>query len=225
MQHHWLSKLEDNKKLIIFFNGFGFDYKPFEFLNCQGFDVLVFSDYRDLDLRINLKSDLKNYDEINLIGWSMGVLIAFLLRDELPEIARKIAINGTIKPVDNRLGIPKKVFELSVNQAKIGFDDKFYDYTYDSEVDYARYKQNPILRSLKDCATELLFLDELVKNTKIDYETFYDKALVSSLDTIMPAKNQINFHNQNNIPYLELECGHFPYYNFKNWDEIIKLCK
>lgn len=225
MQHYWLNKQEQNDKLIIFFNGFGFDHKPFEFLNCEDFDVLTFCDYRNLDLKIDLKKELKNYNEINLITWSMGVYVAYYLQNELPKCDLKIAINGTTSPIDNKLGIPKKVFELSVNQAKIGFDDKFYDYTFDNEQDYMHYKQNPIERSLIDCATELLFLDDLVKNNPIEYGNFYDKAIIGTRDNIMPTKNQINFHNTHEIQQIKLERGHFPYYNFKNWYEIIELCK
>ena len=49
MQSHWLNK-QDHNKLIIFFTGWSFDYKPFEFLNCEDFDVLIIYDYNDLEL-------------------------------------------------------------------------------------------------------------------------------------------------------------------------------
>ena len=40
MQLHWLNK-QNNDKLIIFFAGWSFDYKPFEFLDCEVFDVTL----------------------------------------------------------------------------------------------------------------------------------------------------------------------------------------
>ena len=39
MEYHWLNK-QNNDKLIIFFCGWSFDYKPFERLDCLNYDVL-----------------------------------------------------------------------------------------------------------------------------------------------------------------------------------------
>ena len=82
MQYHWLNK-QNNKKLIIFFAGWSFDYKPFEFLKCDNFDVLMFYDYNNLEL-----PELPNYETYYLISWSMGVFSAYLLKDKLPKFSK-----------------------------------------------------------------------------------------------------------------------------------------
>ena len=51
MQFHWLNK-QNNKKLIIFFAGWSFDYKPFEFLKSEDFDILMAYDYSDISTKI-----------------------------------------------------------------------------------------------------------------------------------------------------------------------------
>lgn len=83
MQSHWLNK-QNNNKLIIFFTGWSFDYKPFEFLNCKDFDVLIIYDYNDLDL-----PQIPEYKEYFLISWSMGVYTSYLLKDKLPKFTKK----------------------------------------------------------------------------------------------------------------------------------------
>lgn len=74
MQYHWLNK-ENNDKLIIFFAGWSFDYKPFEFLECNDYDVLFVYDYNEIS-----GFELPKYKEKFLITWSMGVFAAYLLK-------------------------------------------------------------------------------------------------------------------------------------------------
>ena len=109
MRYCWLNK-KNNDTLIIFFCGWSFDDKPFKYLECSNNDVLVIYDYAELELPENL---FDGYKEYYLITWSMGVYIAYLLRNKLPEFSKKIAINGTPFPVDDELGIPQKTFDLT----------------------------------------------------------------------------------------------------------------
>ena len=88
MQFHWLNK-QNNDKLIIFFAGWSFDEKPFEFLSCTGVDVLMVYDYSTIDDDFEKFS---SYKEINLIAWSMGVFVAYLLKDKFPHLNKRIAM-------------------------------------------------------------------------------------------------------------------------------------
>ena len=111
MKHCWLNK--GNSELLIFFAGWSFDENPFKFLKTDGLDVLVIYDYRDLTLDV----DFSGYEKYYLIGWSMGVYIAALLKDKLPEFQRTIALNGTPMPIDNGFGIPHRTFDLTLKYA------------------------------------------------------------------------------------------------------------
>jgi len=55
MQYFWLNKKE-NKKLIVFFNGWGMNETPVQHLAYNDFDVLILYDYR------NLNFDLSQFD-------------------------------------------------------------------------------------------------------------------------------------------------------------------
>ena len=212
MQFHWLNK-KNNDKLIIFFTGWSFDYKPFEFLACNDFDVLMFFDYNTLDM-----PPIPNYKEYILISWSMGVFSAYLLKDKLPSFSKKIAINGTPLPVNDDYGIPVKPFLLTLRHAKTGLEGKFYQNIFDTPIEYDRYLKSAVERPIENRVEELNSLYKKIKNTEIEYKHFYDKAIVSKNDKIIPAKNQINFWQEK---AKIIESGHFPYYNFKSWDEII----
>ena len=88
MQHFWLNKKE-NKKLIIFFNGWGMNETPVSHLNYDDFDVLMISDYRDLNFDFN-QFDFSVYDEKYLICWSMGVYAASLFKQNFVDFNKKI---------------------------------------------------------------------------------------------------------------------------------------
>ena len=150
----------------------------------------------------------------------MGVFAAYLLEDELKDFDQKIAINGTPFPVDDEFGIPKKPFLLTLRHAKTGLEGKFYQNIFEKKEEFEQYSKTPVSRSIENRVEELKSLYEKIKSTKFDYEKFYDFSLISTHDKIIPTKNQINFW-QNCAPYKILESGHFPFYNFKSWDEII----
>ena len=219
MQYHWLNK-KNNNKLIIFFAGWSFDYNPFKFLECENYDVLFVFDYNE----ITQLPEIPKYSEKYLIAWSMGVFTAYLLKNNLPEFDKKIAINGTPYPVDDKFGIPQKPFLLTLRHAKTGLEGKFYQNIFDKQDEYSIYEKTQVKRSIENRETELKALYERIKSTDLNYEKFYDFALISSYDKIIPTQNQINFW-QENAPYKLLESGHFPFYNFKSWNDIIKTAE
>lgn len=226
MQSHWLNK-QNNDKLIIFFAGWSFDYKPFEFLDCEDYDVLIIYDYNTPTSKSKIsvlpsREDIEKYPQKYLIAWSMGVFVAYQMRSELPKFNKKIAINGTPFPVDDEFGIPQKPFLLTLRHAKTGLEGKFYQNIFEKPEEFERYQKTPVERSIENREQELKTLYDKIKETDKTYETYYDKAFVSNNDKIIPTKNQLNFW-QNKVPVEILESGHFPYYNFKSWNEI--LCK
>lgn len=216
MQSHWLNK-QNNNKLIIFFTGWSFDYKPFEFLNCGNFDVLIIYDYNDLAL-----PQIPEYKEYFLISWSMGVYTSYLLKDKLPKFTKKIAINGTPFPVNDEYGIPLKPFILTLRHAKTGLEGKFYQNIFNSEKEYAQYTKTQVERTIENRVSELNNLYSKIKSTEISYQNYFDTAIISNNDKIIPTKNQINFW-EGKAEIKTVESGHFLYYNFTSWNEI--LCK
>lgn len=217
----WLNK-QDNENLIVFFAGWSFDSNPFQNLSVQNYDILFVYDYNNLELPQELNL-LNNYKNKYLITWSMGVFVAYLFRNLFNDFAKKIAINGTVTPVDNEFGIPIKMFELTLKHAQIGLRGKFYQNVFKTEDEYNLYSLNSVKRSIENRVSELENLYSFIKNNhNSDYEKFYDIAFVSDFDKIIPPKNQIKSHEKNNVQIINLPFGHFPFYNFSSWSEILK---
>lgn len=216
---------QNNKNLIVFFAGWSFDEKPFGKLVCGGFDILFIYDYNELNLPKELEN-LQNYEHKYLLAWSMGVFVAYEFRKLFEDFDYKIAINGTITPVDNEFGIPVKMFELTLKHAATGLAGKFYQNVFKNSEEFEMYSKTPVQRTIENRVSELENLYNIIK--KKDYkkaESFYDCAIVSDFDKIIPPKNQIASHQKNNEPIITLPFGHFPFYNFSSWSEIIKCCQ
>ena len=216
---------QNNKNLIVFFAGWSFDEKPFGKLVCDGFDILFIYDYNELNLPKELEN-LQNYKHKYLLAWSMGVFVAYEFRKLFEDFDYKIAINGTITPVDNEFGIPVKMFELTLKHAVTGLAGKFYQNVFKNSEEFEMYSKTPVQRTIENRVSELENLYNIIKMK--DYkkaESFYDCAIVSDFDKIIPPKNQIASHQNNNELIITLPFGHFPFYNFTSWSEIIKCCQ
>lgn len=223
MKSCWLNN-QNNENLIVFFAGWSFDEKPFKFLQCNNYDVLFIYDYNNFEIPEELKN-INQYKHKFLITWSMGVFVANLLKDLFTNFEYKMAINGTISPVDNEFGIPVKMFELTLKHAKIGLEGKFYKNVFLTEEEFQKYEKTPVERTIENRVSELENLYSEIKEQKeITAKEFYYFAIVSEFDKIIPPKNQIASHNKNAVKVLNVPYGHFPFYHYSSWDEILE-CK
>lgn len=217
MKHIWLNK-SGNSELVIFFAGWSFDAEPFKFLAADGVDVVVVYDYRDLSFDLVFSG----YEKYHLAAWSMGVYIAPLLRDVLPEFMTSVALNGTPMPIDNEFGIPVRTFDLTLKYAAEGLKGKFYQNVFFDAAQVEKYWANPVNRTIEDRVEELQALKTWIYDKPVDASGFYQKAYVSEHDKIIPPKNQRNAWEKLGVPVLPLPDGHFPFFNFTSWKEICK---
>ncbi len=221
MKSFWINR-QNNKNLIVFFAGWSFDEKPFINLDCCKNDILIVYNYNSLSIPEDFKN-FSSYENRSLIAWSMGVFVAYKLKDLFISFDKKIAINGTTAPVDDTYGIPVRMFELTLKHAQKGLEGKFYQNLFIDEEEYQKYSSNPVQRPIEDRVSELENLYTLVKNEDTTQNIgFYDLAIVSDFDKIIPPKNQIECHKKNSTPIKTVPLGHFPYYHFTSWEEITK---
>ncbi|MDE7402642.1 MAG: DUF452 family protein [Muribaculaceae bacterium] len=107
MKIEFLHKEEFNTRLILIYSGWGANARIAKEIKRKGWDVAVVFDYDDLNINLSF---LDNYYTVYLIAWSLGVYAAALT---LPgdRITAAFAINGTLKPIDDNLGIPLVIYE------------------------------------------------------------------------------------------------------------------
>lgn len=202
MKYKWLNK-QNNKDIIIFFNGWGMDETVVSHLEFEEYDILMFYDYNNLNTDFDF-SQTKLYDNISLIAWSMGVMIATLFDIDYET---KTAINGTLEPISNNFGIPEKIYDLTLNGFNSNSAEKFIKSMYDEKTNIF------VKRDFEEQKSELLAL----KQYKANKNFVFDRVILSANDKIIPTKNQVAFWGiEPNI-----ESGHAPFNKFNKWSELL----
>ena len=204
MKYKWLN-INQNNKVIVFFNGWGMDESVVHHLEFSDYDILMFYDYNNLDTNFDFNS-LDKYKNKSLIAWSMGVMVATLF-DKI-EYNTTTAINGTLKPIDNDFGIPQRIYDLTIR----GFNEKgaqrFIKSMFNEDIELPQ-----ISRDIENQKSELSALKNYTANSNFKY----NRIILSDNDKIIPTKNQIAFWGvESNI-----SSGHCPFLLFKKWEELL----
>jgi biotin synthesis protein BioG len=203
MKYKWLNK-KDNKKLIIFFNGWGMDECVVNHLEPDNYDVIMFYDYNTLQTEFDRKS-INIYPEKYLIAWSMGVMTATLFDI---DYVSKTAVNGTLKPIDDKYGIPNKIYNLTLKGFSPKGAERFIKNMYQDFSGYIYPK-----REFENQKTELEALTHYQANPNFKY----NRIIISACDKIIPTKNQSAFWGIE----PNTEGGHAPFNLFKKWSELL----
>ncbi len=209
--------LLDNKSkdLIVFFCGWGMSETPF-LVQKFSKNVLFLYDYKTLDFEF----DFSPYENITLLAYSYGVCVAGFLSDKwdkIPNIKKKIAINGTLVPVDDMYGVPVKMAELTEkmdSESVVKFRERLFYNKEHLEI----FNNNLPQRTAESCTNELVKMREFFTPGEVA-DLKFDKVYIAKYDKVVPTRNQINFW-QKYPPgsIINIEDGHFPFYS----DEIFK---
>lgn len=214
MKTKWLVK-EQNHSLIIFFNGWGMDEHPIKKIDWGQNDVLMIYDYSSI---LPLEN-LQEYRYKSVIAWSMGVMIAdkILSNNSNLKIDKAIAINGTLFPIDKKYGILPKIYDLTLNNFSKNTRDKFFSNMFENnEIEKIDFPN----RTLDSQKKELEFLKEIAQNK--EQNLYFDLAIVSDNDKIIPTNNQLHFWEEQSTPIKRINTGHYPFFELeKNFYEKI----
>lgn len=186
MQYRLISSV-GSSRLILIFAGWGMDVAPFMSLRRNGYDIMVIWDYRSLYIDWNV---VGRYDEICLVAWSMGVFAASQTVQAIDyKITKRIAVNGTLWPVDDSRGIPEAIF----NGTYEGLDErnlsKFYRRMCGSRAMFAAFDEVRPQRGIAELRDELLAVAE---RTILSSQSpiCWNRAVVGRADAIFPPVNQ-----------------------------------
>ena len=175
-------------RLVLFFAGWGMDETPFLHYCPQQSDLMVCYDYRELSFDDTL---LKNYREIHLVAWSMGVWAASKVLSwyqELP-ITRSIAINGTPYPVDEERGISPAIFNGTLEGLNAASLLKFQRRMCANGDAFARFQAMAPRRPLEELKEELTVIGTLCTLLPpSDWK--WNRAFIGDNDRIFPPQAQ-----------------------------------
>lgn len=204
MKPYWTKK-ENNGSLLLIFNGWGCDENIIQGIDISEYDILILSDYTELD--IDLKSLTAPYSVIKVIAWSFGVYVANLYLQELPRVVYALAVNGTIHPIDDNVGIPSSLFQATLDHYDERFRVKFFRRMMGGNKRLEELAQLLPQRSTEEQRIELFEYQQRVEKAQNTICYKWDKIVIGNNDLIFPPSNLINAWKR--FDYDCVEAAHF----------------
>jgi biotin synthesis protein BioG len=217
----YIRRREKNDQLVVLFGGWGTDENVFiPFCNNE-FDFILFYDY-SADEAL-LLPETKTYSKITLIGWSLGVWAAEYMAPKIgiiPDVT--IAVNGTPVPADDKLGIPLKTFEGTLENITEGNMEKFYLRMFGDKGTFDLNRERIPKRSVKSLNDELRWLYNRIMEQK-EPGFRWDYAVISKIDRVFPAENVKSYWEKQDSTRLIIVP--FPHYLFHLWNSYEDFIK
>jgi pimeloyl-[acyl-carrier protein] methyl ester esterase len=216
----YIRRREKNNQLIVLYGGWGTDENVFTPLVNDEFDFILFYNY-SADEALVLP-EMKTYDKIILIGWSLGVWAAEYLSPKTgikPDVT--IAVNGTPVPADDTYGIPLNIFEGTLNNITEENIDKFYLRMFGDKKTYERNLQRVPHRTLTSLHNELRWLYNRIMEQK-EPGFRWDYAVTSGIDRVFPSKNLEGYwEKEKQTKNIVLQLPHYLFNEWKSFDEFV----
>lgn len=208
MQTHWLTR-KGGSSCILFFAGWGMDPAPFTAASSDRHDLLMIYDYRVLT-EPDLTDLAASYQNLHLVAWSMGVWVAArLLAQSRTIFTTTVALNGTLNPIDDRLGIAEKTFDAMIDSFTAEALEAFYAAMFDNPKEAEQFMRNRPRRLREGLLEELIVLRNAAR-TQPPVTDIYSRKLVGSRDRIFPSRSQLRSWGKDNCSVLRIP--HFPFY-------------
>lgn len=195
---------EGHPHLVLFFAGWGGEANLFRTYRPAGADLLLVSDYRDLDFD---HAPLAGYASIQVVGWSMGVwMAAHALSGHTLPIRFSRAVNGTPYPVDEGKGIPPAIFHGTLDAFGPATLQKFRRRMCGHTEGVRTFLGHQPQRTPDDLHAELAAICQTVESLPpSDYP--WTEAWIGDRDLIFPAANQTQAWQGTRT--LHFDCPHY----------------
>lgn len=196
-----------SSSLALVFTGWGTDAQLFA--DCHAScDLMVASDYRDFSFDI---TDILTYNNIYVFGWSFGVFAASKVMEEYANvlpICRKVAINGTMTPIDDHTGIPHAIAIgtcANLNERNL---QKFNIRMCGGRTLAEQFTQKANQRDIDALREELQSVIDASSNYTSSIQ--WDKAIICANDYIFVPNNQLNAWQDSCNHIVTLNDAHLP---------------
>ena len=215
MKKLWISR-QNSKNLLLFFNGWGMDAKPFAHLDIpDNMDILMIYDYTELE---ELDKEFTDYERVDLVAYSLGVYAASKVLGGM-DFVNAVAINGTLKPISDDEGIAPAIFQGTIDSwsevARLKFNRRMCGVKHNKF-----YQANLPERSVEDQKAELIALQSLI-NAGTEPQNIFNKAVISAADRIFPKSAQEKHWTAKRIQHTVIDEPHFYFADLKSWKDLL----
>lgn len=202
-------KKTDRKSIDLVFLGYGQDEKPFLYLkDTTPNSVALVYDYTDRDFDPSLYEEFEN---INIITWSMGVMAAPKVLnkyDLLKKVNLSTAINGTLEGIDDKLGIPLSMWQATIDALDEANAVKFYRRMCTNLKTFNEYMKTRPERSVESLKAELTALIPFSQEPLVK-DFVYSTTIIGMKDRIFSPLNVLASCKLHQQKVMKSENGHY----------------
>ncbi len=216
----------DGERLIIFFAGWAYSPCILNRVDSKGVSLLTLYDYttiEDVDIEA-IRSIIAKHKDVVLAAWSFGVFYADRLYTRLFDGMQKptyaLAINGTRPAVDDEMGIPKGVFDATLNGLNEHSLQKFYLRIAGSATIKEAYFSE-IKLDVDALKCELKATYERTTQTTEDNNNIWTDVWLARQDRIFPHQNMVKAWSASTARVKSFDGAHFPFNRWGRWGELL----
>ncbi len=221
-------------RALVFFAGWGMDDRPFRRLTSRQYDVYVCYDYRNLetDLRFGSLPNANRhgtevgqpfkawgaYEQVTIVAWSFGCAVAaqWMFHHSWP-VHEALAINGTVTPEDDKVGIPRRWMDATAESLLQGGWPKFVRRMCLDPVARQDFEQHAPERDLPGAVAEL----EVLRTLAPPADCGFTRALIGANDKILLPRNQQRGWERFGVPVQMIAAPHYPFHIWNSWEELL----
>ena len=216
----YIRRREKNNQLVVLYGGWGTDENVFTPLCNDEFDFILFYNY-SADEALVLP-EMKTYNKITLIGFSIGVWSAEYLSPKTgikPDVT--IAVNGTPMPANDQYGIPLKLIEGTLNNITEENIEKFYLRMFGDKKTYQANIDRIPHRTLKSLHSELRWLYNRIMEQK-EPGFRWDYAVTSAVNRVFPSGNLNRYWGkEKDTKQIILPLPHYFFHKWASFTDFI----
>ncbi len=215
MKQEFITRHSGNRRLILIFLGWGMTDAVLNSVErLDGYDIMAVWDYRDESFDAEI---INSYREIFVFAWSFGVFMAArtLARNSSLPVALKVAINGTLNPVHDTLGIPSAIFHgtlAGLNERSLA---KFYRRMCSDISQFNEFKGNYPERDIDGLKDELTAIERYAADGS-PLDTSWHRVIIAADDRIFPPENMAKAW-EHTPRTSKIAGGHLP-----QWQKILE---
>ncbi len=211
MRQQLVATFPDARRLVLVFEGWAAAPCLLDSVTApEGYDVMAVWDYRDDSFDLDRVS---RYDEIVIVAWSYGVAMAARFIDSYRlNITRRVAVNGTLHPVDALRGIDPAMFRATLDNLSARSVSKFYRRMAAGENNLRSLTLPE--RPIGELTDELAHIGRLADDIPV---SMWDTALVADGDLIIPPEAQLKAWNDEAYEVISIHGPHMP-----DFDTVIR---
>ncbi|MDR0560634.1 MAG: malonyl-ACP O-methyltransferase BioC [Prevotellaceae bacterium] len=219
MKVFWHKK-DGNRHILLIFNGWSFDCGIFGEVDFPEHDIVSFYDYSDI--RTEQFDFTQSYENVKLIAWSYGVFVADVYAANIYNLKTAVAINGSILPVDDKKGIPERIFLATLQSFNEKNREKFYIRAAGNISAYKNMLNLLPSRSIDNQIAELKSL-YCLSSKKRQNGLKWNLAIISENDKIFPSENLKNAWSEANVPIYSIDSEHIPFAEISMLETLKKI--